>query len=181
LERELPHIKGVIGVGTSTDPYQPMEADLCLTRRALELISKNGLRFCIHTKSDLVTRDIDLIGPNEVGVTVTSLDEVVSRVIEPGAPPPSRRLDALLLLNDAGIHTFVMVGPALSCIEGREEELVGAIAATGTEVLMVDTLRLRPNTGSELADAGVRAAGQATMRRLKLFAKEMGLDYRTAF
>lgn len=180
LEREVGRLQGVVGVGTSTDPYQPMEADLGLTRGCLRVLKGSSLRCCIHTKSDLVLRDLDLLDCAEAGVTVTTLSPSHSLRIEPGAPLPRRRLDAVKGLHDAGVEVFVMVGPLLSMVEGHEEALAEAIAATGCPTVMVDGL----NKGTDpapLKAIGVTAASSSCMRRFKDSAASLGLTVRDAF
>ncbi|MEM4461979.1 MAG: radical SAM protein, partial [Candidatus Bathyarchaeia archaeon] len=87
--------KGVIGIGTVTDPYQPLESRYMLTRQCVEVLSDVGdIHVTIQTKSDLIVRDVDLIKPSlfDVGVTITTMDEDIAKIIEPKAPPPSRRI-----------------------------------------------------------------------------------------
>ncbi len=181
LERELRHAAGTIGVGTVTDPYQPLEAETGLTRGCLELISRSNARACVHTKSDLVLRDADLLRGMEAGVTVTTLDDAVSRKLEPGAPLPGRRLKALQGLAAAGVDAFAMVGPALSCLAGGERELMEAIAAAGVRTVMVDPLNLRPDRRAELEASGLGPASAASLDRLRREASSLGLICRDAF
>ncbi len=131
LEKELPRkrIKGTISTGAMSDPYTPAEKDYGLTRRALELIER--FRFGIHitTKSDLITRDIDLLRSinrvrASVSFTLTTTDEGLARKVEPGAPSPSRRLEAMALLHEAGIHVGVDMMPILPFIEDTEENIL---------------------------------------------------------
>ncbi len=181
LAKELRSAEGVIGVGTATDPYQPLEASTGLTRNCLELISRSRASACVHTKSDLVLRDLDLLRSMEAGVTVTTLDDTVSRALEPGAPMPRRRLRALQGLVSSGVDAFAMVGPALSCLEGRERELMEAIAATGVPTVMVDPLNLRPDRRSELNGLDLRPASDAVIAVLKREASTLGMECRDAF
>ncbi len=180
LEKEARLVSGVVGIGTSTDPYQPLEGDTLLTRGCLRILRDASLGFCVHTKSDLVLRDIDLLDGAEVGITVTTLSDPVSRSLEPGAPLPQRRLDAVRDLCEAGVEVFVMVGPLLSVVEGREEELAAAIAATGAATVMVDTLNKGTDT-APLRAIGVRAASPSCLPRFKDSASSLGLVVRDAF
>ena len=92
---------GVICTGAMSDPYNPFESELCLTRHALELIEAYEFGVAIATKSDLITRDIDVLGgiqtkaPVICKITLTTLDDALAKKIEPYAPSPSRRLEAL--------------------------------------------------------------------------------------
>jgi DNA repair photolyase len=98
LRRELPgkRVIGTIGTGSMNDPYMPLEADVRLTRRALEIIAGSGFPVHIITKSDLVLRDVDLLEEIShkayaaVTFTITTADDALSKRIEPGAPVSSR-------------------------------------------------------------------------------------------
>ncbi len=180
LEKEVGSVKGVVGIGTSTDPYQPLEEEARLTRGCLRILRDASLEYCVHTKSDLVLRDIDLLDKAEVGITITNLSETASLSLEPGAPLPQRRLDAVKGLCEAGVEVFVMVGPLLSLIEGQEVELAEAIAKTGVAMVMVDTL----NKGTDpapLRAVGVTAATPSCVIRFKESASSLGLVIRNAF
>jgi DNA repair photolyase len=148
LAREIKNKRGVIGIGTVTDPYQQLEKSCLVTRKCLMELVRHDNPISILTKSDLVVRDIELIsstqGP-EVGVTVTSVDDRISLALEPGAPLPARRLEALKQLSEAGLNTYAMIGPVLPMLsEGNLVELVTAIARTGTKRVMIDRMRYRP-------------------------------------
>jgi DNA repair photolyase len=148
LDFELRKASGTIGIGTVTDPYQPVEADLELTRRCLEVVRRRNARVSIHTKSDLVLRDIDLLKllpEPEVGVTLTTIDETLARTFEPFASVPSARLKAIRGLVEAGLRTYVLIGPIIPTVTDSDiEGLVRAISSTGAERVMLDRLRLRP-------------------------------------
>src|SRR5580698_4937955 len=125
LERELSapgYTPKVIAIGTNTDPYQPIERRYQIMRRILEVLERAGHPVGIVTKSNLVTRDIDILSRMaarklvRVGISVTSLDGSLSRVMEPRAPTPPRRLEALRALAAAGIPTTVMVAPIIPAI-----------------------------------------------------------------
>ena len=146
LTRELPAVSGsTIAVGTVTDPYQYAERRFLLTRSCLEVIKPERNHVVILTKSDLVTRDIDVFQRlcPQVLVTVTGLDDRVSKILEPGAPMPKARLKAVEELFSEGVDVAVNVSPVTSFLEGREEELVEAIAATGVKKVVMDNLDLR--------------------------------------
>ena len=106
---------GSVLIGTVTDAYQPLERELGLTRAVLAALVGEGCAVAALTKSDLVARDVDVLG--ELGgaaeMTITSLDDDVRAAFEPGAPSPGRRLAALRILRDGGVRTSVSVGPVL--------------------------------------------------------------------
>jgi DNA repair photolyase len=120
----------VMAMGTNTDPYQPLERKFQITRGVLQVLA----RFChpvgIVTKSALITRDIDILGPMaarqlaKVAVSVTTLDATLARKMEPRASTPTRRLEAIKKLNEAGISTAVMFAPVIPALNDHEMESV---------------------------------------------------------
>lgn len=126
-------VKGVIGTGAMSDPYNPFEESEKLTRHALELISAYGFGVAIATKSDLVVRDIDVLceikkhSPVLVKMTVTTVDDELSKVIEPNVCVSSKRFDALKKLSEAGIDTCILFMPNLPWITDSEENIVALV------------------------------------------------------
>jgi DNA repair photolyase len=159
LERELRDRKGVIGVGTVTDPYQPLEERVRSTRRCLELISRSNARASIHTKSDLVLRDMDLLRTMdgiEVGMTITTVDDDLAKVFEPGAPSPSRRFKVLSHMVEEGIDAYLLLGPILPIVVEQDMEgLVRSIADTGINRVIFDPLRVRPRMMDHIRNSHV--------------------------
>jgi DNA repair photolyase len=128
----------LIMVGVNTDAYQPIERDLKITRGILEVLSETRHPFGLVTKSSLVERDLDLIGPMaalrlaSVSVSVTSLDSKLSRIMEPRAASPQRRLRTVRTLADAGVPVRVNVAPVIPFINEPEiESIIDAVAAAG--------------------------------------------------
>src|SRR5262252_3191001 len=120
LERELSapnYSPRVIAIGTNTDPYQPIERRYEIMRRILGVLERAGHPVGIVTKSALITRDVDILARMarrnlvKVAISVTTLDPKLARIMEPRAPTPARRLEALRKLGEAGIPTAVMVAP----------------------------------------------------------------------
>lgn len=117
--RELIAFSGV------TDCYQPIEAVYCVTRRCLEVCLAHANPCAIVTKSFLVARDADLLSElsrragSRVYVSIPFVDDCLARVIEPGAPTPTRRFDALRRLHRAGVPTGVMVAPLIPGLNDR--------------------------------------------------------------
>jgi DNA repair photolyase len=127
-----------IAMGTNTDPYQPIERDWRITRTCIEVLAECDHPLMITTKSDRVTRDLDLLGPMaakglvSVMVSVTSLDPRIAMSLEPRAPAPRKRLAAIRLLAEAGIPTQVSVSPLIPAITDHETEaILEAAAAAG--------------------------------------------------
>ena len=156
LERELadPAWAGEsIAMGTNTDPYQPAEGHYRLTRGLIEVLSKHRNPFSILTKSSMILRDIDLLVDAsqrtevELALSIGSDDDAVGRLTEPGAAPPSKRLQALAQLAAAGLRPSVLMAPILPGISDGEPQLrrlVGACLDAGAERVTPILLHLRP-------------------------------------
>ncbi|HJJ38635.1 MAG TPA: radical SAM protein, partial [Methanocorpusculum sp.] len=123
----------MIGFGSMSDPYIPLERELKMTRRCLEIISQHRFGVSLITKSDLVLRDIDLIAEiNEmakavVSMTLTTADDVLCKKIEPHVCTTSRRAEVLSSLHDAGIPTVVWLCPFLPFINDTEENMLSLL------------------------------------------------------
>ena len=121
----------MIGTGAMTDPYMPLERELMLTRRALESIDRHGFGVTLLTKSDLVLRDLDLLcsinrkARTVVQMTLTTMDDALSSIVEPNVCPTSRRIQVLRELGDAGIPTVVWLCPILPFLNDTGENLQG--------------------------------------------------------
>ncbi|MBN2852225.1 MAG: radical SAM protein [Clostridia bacterium] len=132
IESQLKTIrqKGVVGTGSMSDPYNPFEKNLGLTRQALVLLHKYGFGTGIATKSHLVTRDIDILSdiqeksPVIVCVTVTSSDNQISKLIEPNVSLSSERLDAIRQLSEKGVFCGLLMMPLLPMITGSMENVI---------------------------------------------------------
>ena len=120
----------MLGTGSMSDPYQPIERDLCLTHRCLELIRDYGFGASVITKSDLVLRDADLLADINhrtkavVQVTLTIADDELSSVVEPGVCPSSRRREVLGELGDRHIPTVVWLCPFLPWLTDTSENFL---------------------------------------------------------
>lgn len=123
----------MIGTGAMCDPYLHAEKELQLTRRCLEVISRNGFGATVLTKSDMVLRDIDLLeqinrdSKAVVQMTLTTLDDDLCRIIEPNVCPTSRRFEVLCELRERGIPTVVWLTPLLPFINDTEENVRGIL------------------------------------------------------
>ena len=112
------------------DPYQPLENRYKLTKRCLEILVENNWPLTVQTKSPLVLRDIEILKRStaaEVGFTITTADEKIRKIFEPGAPPINKRIEALAILHSEGIKTFAMIAPILPSAEGLVSELKGKV------------------------------------------------------
>jgi len=147
--RKRGYVPATIAMGTNTDPYQPIEDTHAITRALLEVLLEYRHPVSIVTKSDRVLRDLDLLGPLaaqnlvHVGLSVTTLDPVLARKLEPRAPAPRRRLAAVTALRDAGVPVAVMIAPIIPAISDHEiEALVEAAAAAGAGQVHAIPIRL---------------------------------------
>ena len=133
----------VIAIGTNTDPYQPIEKEHRIMRRILEVLLAHRHPVAVVTKGTLIERDADILGEMgrlglaRVGISVTTLDRQVARVMEPRVPSPERRLQTIRRLTDAGCPVRVMASPMIPALTDHELESIlargaeaGAIAAS---------------------------------------------------
>ncbi len=152
LEAELAkrsYRPATIALGTNTDPYQPIERRLEITRGLLEVLLRARHPVAIVTKSNLVLRDLDLLGALasarlvRVLVSVTTLDPVLARRMEPRATAPARRIDAIRALSAAGIPAGVMTAPMIPGLNDDElETILEAAADAGAQTANYVLLRL---------------------------------------
>jgi len=140
--------KGVVGIGTVTDAYQPIERKYEMTRKCLEALLKKDWPISIQTKSDLVLRDLDLIerfSEKDVGFTITTLDDKARQRFEPHASTIGNRLKALKQIGDRGITTWVFLGPAFPELLGDTlEGLMKELSRIKLDHIMLDRLNRKP-------------------------------------
>ena len=156
LAQELKRLKPgtEIALGTATDPYQPLERKLGITRSLLEVFARHGgFRLGIVTKSALVTRDTDVlkevarVNQLTVNITVTTMDRSLARILEPRAPRPDLRIQAIRELRHAGIRAGVLCSPLMPGITDMRSS-IEAVARAATEAdaqfLFAGALFLKP-------------------------------------
>ncbi|MER8751350.1 PA0069 family radical SAM protein [Mesorhizobium sp. M1050] len=138
-----------IAIGTNTDPYQPIEKQYRIMREILEVLEARGHPVGIVTKSALVVRDIDILsrmaerGLAKVALSVTTLDRMLARTMEPRASTPTKRLEAIRQLSDAGIPASVMVAPIIPGLTDPEmERILDSARAAGAREAGYVVLRL---------------------------------------
>lgn len=146
LQRELKKIdkRKVVSMANSSDPYPRLEKKVGLTRKVLELFVRENIKFQIVTKSDIVVRDIDLLEKANccVAVTITTMDESIAKELEPGAPLPVRRVEALKELKGNGIPVSVRIDPV---IPGLTDPLQVLNEVQFVDHVTASTLKLRPD------------------------------------
>src|SRR5437660_5174331 len=160
LRQELKKVKSgeEIAIGTATDPYQPAERRYEITRAILEEFARHrGFEIGIVTKSNRVVRDAELLrelGRNNqvfVNLTITTVNTELARILEPRAPRPDLRLDAVRQLNLAGVAAGVICAPVLPGITDQPrdlEALVAAAAQAGAKSIFANALFLKPCSAS---------------------------------
>lgn len=152
LEQELcakRYVCRPIHIGGNTDPYQPVEREQRITRGVIEVLSRFNHPFSIITKSALIARDVDLMGPMAAkrlvgaAVSITTLDRKLARAMEPRAATPAKRLEAISRLADADVPVAVGFAPVIPGLNDHEMEAVLAAAKkAGATSAMYVTLRL---------------------------------------
>ena len=124
---------GVIMTGSTSDPYNPFEKDILLSRHALEFIYAYGFGVGIATKSPLITRDIDILrdiqafSPVIIKITITCVDDDLAKKLEPAAPSSSSRFAALKELRDNGVYAGILLMPVMPFISDTEENILGIV------------------------------------------------------
>ena len=151
LRAELAHrdyTPGQLAIGTATDCYQPVERDLRLTRAVIEVLREARHPFGLVTKSSAVEHDLDLIAPMAadrlaaVYMTITTLDPKLSRILEPRAASPARRLQTIRRLTEAGVPVGVSLAPQIPFVNEDMEQVMAAAYDAGARSAFYTVLRL---------------------------------------
>lgn len=158
VRRDLSRLpKGIlISMSNSSDPYPPIENNLCLTRTCIEVFEKHDVRLLIITKSDIVLRDIDLIERMGAAVTITltTLNEELARILEPGAPKPSRRIDVLKTLAETGVNVGLRLDPIIPYVNDNDfHEVIREARYIGVKHLVSSTFKPRHDSWKRILDA----------------------------
>ena len=192
LEEELAkpgYVCKPITLGANTDPYQPIERQMRVTREILEVLARCRHPVTIITKSALVLRDLDLLsdlardGLAGVGVSITTLDASLKRAMEPQAASPRARLETVRRLNEAGVPTGVMVAPVIPVLTDHElESILEAAAAAGARWAGYVLLRL-PYEVKDLFREWLAAHLPDTADHVMSIVRQMrgGKDYDSSF
>ena len=179
LERELTRKRGIeVFLSTACDVYQPVEQQYRLTRRCLSVLAlaaqqDEGPSVFLVTKSDRVLRDLDVLqafpaGKLKVAFSVTTHRDETAAIVEPGAPPPSRRIAAVKTLAAAGIRAGLLVSPVLPYVTERDlPTLLDQAEAAGAQFVGFDLLNyLDRHVGAKLREA-YQHLGQEAQERLE--------------
>ncbi|MCX8174093.1 MAG: radical SAM protein [Thermoplasmata archaeon] len=140
-----------ISMSNSSDPYPPVEREKCITRNLLKIFREQGFPVLIITKSDIVARDADILGTMNavVSVTITTVNDEVAKILEPNAPPPSKRIKAIAKLSQK-VPCVVRVDPLIPWINEEVEEVVEAVAPYVRQCVF-STLKLRRDALGRIA------------------------------
>ena len=157
LERELRRPRdGAVALGTATDPYQPCEGRFRLTRRALEALVRRPMPLSIITKGTLILRDLDLLVQLarhvelRIWSSITTVDRTLARRIEPGAPPPEKRLEAIRRMRAAGLRSGVLLAPVVPGLtDGEAAMRAVALAAHEAGAVAFGSRPLKLDPGTE--------------------------------
>ncbi len=192
LEKELAsprYAPKTIVLGTNTDPYQPIEREYKLTRQILEVLARHDHPVGIVTKSALIVRDIDILGPMaakglaKIALSITTRDRALARAMEPRASTPEKRFAALGKLAEAGITTGVMVAPVIPGLNDHEiEGILARAAACGATEAGYVLLRL-PLEIKDLFREWLETERPDAAKRVINLLRSMhgGADYRADF
>ncbi|MBQ3837259.1 MAG: radical SAM protein [Treponema sp.] len=180
----------VIGTGSMCDPYIPIEKELCLTRRCLEIIDRYNFGAAVLTKSDLVLRDLDLLSSINkkakavVQMTITTADDELCKILEPGVCLTSRRVQVLRECKERGIPTVVWLSPLLPFINDTRENIdaiAGFCAEAGVKAILCFGIGLTLREGNReyfyaaLERAALRDSRFAGMK--ERYQKTFGYSY----
>jgi DNA repair photolyase len=156
LKREAAKLNGeTISIANSSDPYPRAEVSAGLTRRCLEILAESNCKIQIITKSNLVTRDDDLLSkiPATVALTITTDDDNIAKLIEPHAPSPSQRLRAAQDLIKKGIPVSVRIDPIIPLVNDQPQKLIATLASIGVKHLTCSTYKAKADNWMRLTQA----------------------------
>jgi len=158
LAREAAKVKPgtLVALSNSSDPYPPLEKELQLSRGCLQILKERGLCVQVVTKSHLVAQDAELLAEMSacVAITVTTLHDSICRRLEPGAPLPAKRLDAMTKLAERGVAVSARIDPIIPGINDVEiEQLVAAVSRAGAGHITSSTYKARPGNMNKIISA----------------------------
>ena len=158
LDREAARVPPgrLVAMSNSSDPYPPMEEKLCLSRSCLKILRDRGLAVQVVTKSCLVARDAHLLAGMRasVAITLTTLDDSISRILESGAALPGQRLKAMEKLAALGVPVSARIDPIIPGINDAEiDDLVSAVSRAGARHITSSTYKARPGGLKRIVNA----------------------------
>lgn len=153
LQKEAQQLTGqLISIANSSDPYPTIEKNLNLTRQSLQTLSLYPCRIQIITKSDLVTRDTDILRTMKatVAFTITTEDNELAKKLEPNAPPPTKRIQAIQQLTQNDIPVCARIDPVIPFLNDNPEKLIKALAELGVKHITSSTYKAKPDNWNRL-------------------------------
>jgi DNA repair photolyase len=159
LANELKHKKkGLVYISSVTDAYQPIEKKYEITRKCLNVLLNSDFPITIQTKSILVLRDLDIIkkfSDKDIGFTITTIDDEDRKKYEPNSSSTEEKINALKEIAEAGINTWVFIGPFLPYITDKDEnieKLIKKLAEIKVKNVMIDKLNLKIGTWNKIQE-----------------------------
>ena len=158
LSNELRRKKrGVVGVSTVTDPYQPIEKKFRLTRYCLEQLLKYDFPVSIQTKSSLVVRDVDLLSrfsDAEVMLSISTLNDYERKLLEPHSSSIEKRLDVLRKYSETDVKTSVFFGPIYPTVKNEDlTKILDIFIDCGVSEIMIDRFHMKPGVWRNIKTA----------------------------
>ena len=163
LKREAAKLNGeTVSISNSSDPYPRAEATEGLTRQCLKILGESNCKIQIITKSNLVTRDDDLLCkvPATVALTITTDNDQLAKIIEPFAPTPSQRIRAAQDLIKVGIPVSVRIDPIIPSVNDQPQKLIATLASIGVKHLTCSTYKAKADSWMRLTQAMPQVAEQ---------------------
>jgi len=154
LRREAAKLKGeIVSISNSSDPYPRMEANVGWTRLCLEILAESNCRIQIITKSNIVTRDDDILSkvPSAVALTITTNDDNLAKILEPNAPSPTERIRAVQDLLAKGIPVSVRIDPIIPLVNDQPQTLIATLADLGVKHITSSTYKPKPDNWRRLS------------------------------
>ena len=156
LKREATKLKGeIVSISNASDPYPRIEANVGWTRQCLEILAENNCRIQIITKSNIVTRDDDLLAkvPSAVALTITTDDDNLAKLLEPNAPSPTERIRAAQDLIAKGIPVSVRIDPIIPLVNEEPRKLITTLASIGVKHITSSTYKPKPDNWRRFSEA----------------------------
>ena len=170
--------RGIVGMSTVTDAYQPVETKYKLARGTLKILLSHGFRVTIQTKSSLVLRDFDLLSSHrdlsDIGTTITTTDTQMARLMEPLTPGPKARIKILENAEKENIKRWIFYGPVIRGFNDSPENansILDIAQSTGTRIIM-DRYNSYPTPDRLMTDKKINAKGSSDEKWWKKFSAE---------
>jgi DNA repair photolyase len=161
LQREASKLRGeTVSIANSSDPYPRLEAERCLTRECLTILTQHDCRIQIITKSTLVARDTDLLSrfPCTVALTITTDDDGTAKLIEPNASSSTERLKTVETLIRKGVPVSVRIDPIIPLVNDKPGNLIATLASMGVKHLTSSTYKIKRDNWQRFASSMPDAA-----------------------